>query len=306
VDCPKCGAENSEDAVYCFNCGNQLKAVTVVTPQKKNSLPLIISGCFVFFLLGLFCLAGASGLYYYFFYKKPAKKSVLEKVVNTGTASQEFEEKSPKEATEALVRKVVVNFYTALQEGKFEEAGNFVNADAKKDWYLPEIQGQGDAQLTDFKILSVSWVRDSVYEVIVKETYEGFEGRSYETLSYSVLKKGNKWLIDDVEFVAESFDFTPDSAISTVGEFLNAIKEHRMNDARGMVTENFIAEQGEDFFIDPGYDLFQQFEVLKAEEEGDYYWVYTREVWNSGPENMKYKVITTEGGLFIDSMSWVE
>lgn len=79
-----------------------------------------------------------------------------------------------------------------------------------------------------------------------------------------------------------------------------------MSEARGMVTENFIKEEGEDFFTQFDPNLFQQFEVLKAEKEGNYYWVYAKEVWNSGLEMMKYKVIATEGGIFIDSMSGAE
>jgi hypothetical protein len=271
---------------------------------------MIITGCFILLLLGLSGLVGAGGLHYYFFYKKkPAQKRVQETTAakNSSSATETLSRKrAGDETTEILVRKVVEKFYTALMDGKFEEAGKYVTARAKSDWFSPEIQGRGDAQLTDFQINLVTHVRHGIYEVIVKETYEDFEGKSYIMLSCSVIKKGDRWLLNDVRFVGEIFDIKPDSAINTVGEFLNAMKEGRMGEARGMVSENFIKDQGEDFFTQLDPDLFQQFEVLKAEKERNYYWVYTREVWNSGPENMKYKVIATEGGIFIDSMTWAE
>jgi hypothetical protein len=307
VYCQKCGKENADEAIYCAYCGELLKEPLL---SRKGKVLMIITGCFILLLLGLSVLVGTGGLYYYFFYqKKPAQKGVQETTAakKSSSATEALSGKrAGDETTEALVRKTVEKFYTALMDGKFEEAGRYVTARAKGDWFSPEIQGQGDAQLTDFQINLVTRVKDSVYKVAVKETYEDFEGKFYQTLSYFLLKKGNEWLIDDVKFVGEIFDIKPDVAINTVGEFLNAIKEERMGEARGMVTEGFIREQGEDFFTRLDPNLFQQFEVLKAEKEGDYYWVYTREVWNSGPENMKYKVIATEGGIFIDSMTWAE
>jgi hypothetical protein len=308
MGCPKCGNKNPEEAVYCANCGSLLRENVKTASPKKSSNFLITIGCLVFFIFGLLVLAGVGGGYYYFYFckKQLSQKSVQKKTATTSTPSQTVEVGGIEELAESSVKETVENFYNALLEGKYEKAGNFVTARAKKDWYLPEIQDQGDTQLTNFQILSISFTGEDEYLVKVKETYEDFEGRFYETLSYTVLKKGSEWLIDDLEFIEESFDFAPDLAINTVGEFLNALRERRMNEARGMVTENFINEVGEDFFINSGQNIFQQFEILKTKKIGNYYWVYTREIWNSGVEKMKYKVVATEGGLFIDSMTWVE
>ncbi|CAN5739409.1 hypothetical protein BH18ACT11_BH18ACT11_24330 [soil metagenome] len=40
--CPNCGAQNSEDATYCANCGNQLRRIE--TPQVDVPPTPAISG----------------------------------------------------------------------------------------------------------------------------------------------------------------------------------------------------------------------------------------------------------------------
>lgn len=219
--CEKCGKENVDEAVYCAHCGELLKEHLPLS--RKGKTLMIITGCSILLLLGFSALAGAGGLYYYFFCKKKPAQKRAQEVVITQTPSQTSESLS-REATEALVRKVVEDFYTALKNGEFGRAGSYVTARARSDWFSPEIQAQRDAQLTNFQINLVNRVKEGIYEVIVKETYEDFEGKSYTTLSYSVIKEGERWLLDDVEFVAESFDFPSDSAMNTVG---GVFKRHK-------------------------------------------------------------------------------
>ena len=94
------------------------------------------------------------------------------------------------------------------------------------------------------------------------------------------------------------------SARIHVGDFLNNYKNGNNNQARSMVTNNFLNK----FAVFFDYDVsgfFILFEIQSVEIIDDSCWVYVKETWNSGPDNSAYKVIIDQGQLKIDDQTWI-
>jgi len=129
-----------------------------------------------------------------------------------------------------------------------------------------------------------------------------------DTINQNADKNLDKGYADNQSSTTDTtVSYTLDSsmAINTVGQFLNSFKEQRIQDARNMASDNFIIRQGEDFFYDSGNPVFLELEVTRAEPEGEYFWVYVNETWDSGMAQVRYKVINSELGIQVDDREYI-
>lgn len=173
---------------------------------------MILIGCLVAFLL-VFLLAGIAGGIFYFYFIKNSSTPSTTKPPSVTTQTTSSETSTPettktaapqaKKSPEELAQKTVEAYYDNLLRGNYNDSGKYVTDRAKNDWFNPEILGQGDAELADYKILRTKKQGDKMV-VVVREKYVDYEGlTSYSRIGCHLVKEGDKWLIDDMEYLGD-------------------------------------------------------------------------------------------------------
>ncbi len=212
---------------------------------------------------------------------------------------------STGESEETLAGNTVQAFSHALIREKYVEASNFLTSSARKEWYDPEAVGQGDAAHTELLIFSMNKKAGGII-VKVKDKLVGYDGgKAFQVIHYFLVKEGGRWLIDQRQFGKHRIVSAPnplnhESAKVTVANFLTARVKGRLKDTRTLVTNRFAAKQDKFYFTDPVSEVFHEFDILKTVEKEGAIWIYAEELWHSGPEQIRYKVIEQGGELRID------
>lgn len=96
------------------------------------------------------------------------------------------------------------------------------------------------------------------------------------------------------------FGLTPQSAEAAVSGMLDAMIADDMEAARSHATRNF--QETEDGFFSPTTGAFLGYTIINVFPDGGTYVVEVEEQWISGPESVRYVVITEDGESRVDVM----
>ncbi len=236
-----------------------------------------------------------------------------EKVIESNTSQ---ENSSPETGSAAdtksqaanTFQEVLASYYQALKHGDYQQAASYLSPNLSGYW----ADEGGEAVVTSYDILYIKEETEQKAVVYVEELLVGYDNSTaLNYLDYTLVKDNQTWKIDEIKEVEKNINstgagaqtnqgqLTTETAISTVGNFLNSLKRNKPQEAKLYATTDFVTNQTPGLFTE--YTLFNELEVITAEASGDSVLITVRETWSDGTAMASYQVISSEQGTALVS-----
>jgi hypothetical protein len=232
---------------------------------------------------------------------------------NAGANSQG---KSQDNNTADNYQQLLSSYYQTVMDENYQQTDQYLSSNLQGYW---ENYG-GDAVVTSYDVMTAEEINNQQVIIFVEELLVGYDNSAaLNYLNYTLIKEGGVWKIDQIQETDAGVDsgvesqpgagagtqvqqgqtghsqLSADKAISTVGNFLNLIKQNKPQEAKLYVTEQFVNAETPGLFSE--YALFNELEVLDTEPSSAGIAVKVRETWESGTEIANYQVIINEAGM---------
>lgn len=212
-------------------------------------------------------------------------------------------------------------YYAALAHGDYDVARALLTGEAAAG-FDPDSLASAGRELAGSEIVSRS-VREGSATIVVEEETAGSGGQTSSTrVTFDLVRIEGLWHIgriargrqvessagpdaEDAEpregaAAPPSGPVTEERSVEVVGEFLFALQEGRAEQATRYTTRRFREEHPT--YAERNSGAFADFEVTSATGSGGAWEVGVKEMWDTGPKEAVYKVVSTPSGPRIDSV----